>query len=296
MMKTAPPATGAKQMKKRQEIVNILDRIEGFLEILFEGSWLRRRAVLARLDRRVIREVDRSRIRIGESVFVGHEITVRLAEEQAARLRGVLKAAAVEIEEAVRAHLRERGYRSAADPSVTIEVTEGLAPGTVVVEVGYGGSEIGMTTVPGSEPKGVSKAAKWSKHFGRAAAGPRTVMATVFDPGPAGGGIGPDAAPRVAEIETPSGLRPIAEGERLRVGRGADCEIVLGNPRVSLEHAELFVRKGRVRVRDLGSANGTLVNGRRVNEAELDDACSLRLGGDELRVHYCIRSDGHSLH
>src|SRR5690606_11238159 len=59
------------------------------------------------------------------------------------------------------------------------------------------------------------------------------------------------------------------EGDALTVGRSADCDLVLGQDEVSRRHAR-FVRDGdRYEVYDLGSVNGTLVNGRRADRHDL---------------------------
>jgi pSer/pThr/pTyr-binding forkhead associated (FHA) protein len=50
---------------------------------------------------------------------------------------------------------------------------------------------------------------------------------------------------------------------RFVIGREEGCDLVLDDPKVSREHAEIVGSNGPFRVlRDLGSANGTLVNGR----------------------------------
>lgn len=49
-----------------------------------------------------------------------------------------------------------------------------------------------------------------------------------------------------------------------RVGRGSDLELVLGSPRVSKLHAEIDADGRGYVIRDLGSRNGTFVNGERV--------------------------------
>jgi serine phosphatase RsbU (regulator of sigma subunit) len=54
---------------------------------------------------------------------------------------------------------------------------------------------------------------------------------------------------------------PLTEGEHV-VGRGADCDVRLEEPSVSRRHARLVVSAGGAEVTDLGSSNGTLVNGR----------------------------------
>ncbi|MBV8951904.1 MAG: FHA domain-containing protein, partial [Actinobacteria bacterium] len=52
------------------------------------------------------------------------------------------------------------------------------------------------------------------------------------------------------------------------VGRGGGCEIVLPDDTyVSQVHARLFQRDGRTYVEDLGSRNGTYVNGQRIEAA-----------------------------
>jgi|SRR5579884_3168528 len=48
------------------------------------------------------------------------------------------------------------------------------------------------------------------------------------------------------------------------IGRRPDCTVVLDEPFVSGEHGELRLSQGRWWLRDLGSTNGTFVNGSRV--------------------------------
>src|ERR1043166_8759524 len=53
------------------------------------------------------------------------------------------------------------------------------------------------------------------------------------------------------------------------VGRDQAAEICLPDPMVSRRHFTLEVQNGAYLLRDLGSANGTQVNGRRVQETRL---------------------------
>jgi len=67
-----------------------------------------------------------------------------------------------------------------------------------------------------------------------------------------------------------------------RVGRRPGLELTLSSQTVSKEHAELYREGGVLRVRDLGSTNGTYVNGERVAEAPLAEGDALRVGDREL--------------
>ena len=66
------------------------------------------------------------------------------------------------------------------------------------------------------------------------------------------------------------------------IGRGEECELRLIDEKVSRRHAEFTLSGGTVRLRDLGSINGTLVNGQRVTEAELNDRDRIRIGASEM--------------
>jgi hypothetical protein len=66
--------------------------------------------------------------------------------------------------------------------------------------------------------------------------------------------------------------------DTFRIGRGDDCELVVEGSQVSRAHAEVFWANRRWRVRDLGSTNGTFLEGLRVETAELGPRNALRLG------------------
>ena len=70
---------------------------------------------------------------------------------------------------------------------------------------------------------------------------------------------------------------------RVLIGRAAD--ITIDDPRVSRRHASLEVYGSAcVLLKDLDSTNGTFVNGRRVQSAELQDGDEIRVGSSILSV------------
>ena len=77
----------------------------------------------------------------------------------------------------------------------------------------------------------------------------------------------------------------VLRGNRLVVGRLQACDICLADVNVSREHAA-FEREGRGwAIRDLGSTNGTLVNGKKVARERLRDADKIVIGVTELIYH-----------
>ncbi|MEM1183004.1 MAG: FHA domain-containing protein, partial [Acidobacteriota bacterium] len=56
----------------------------------------------------------------------------------------------------------------------------------------------------------------------------------------------------------------VLEGPEVLVGSGADCDVRLGHPAVSRRHARLWLAGESCELEDLGSSNGTFLDGRRV--------------------------------
>lgn len=77
---------------------------------------------------------------------------------------------------------------------------------------------------------------------------------------------------------------PLEEGEHV-IGRGHDVAIRLYTPLISRHHARILVRGNGVTLEDLGSKNGTLVNGARVEgTVELRPGDTINVGGELLVV------------
>jgi hypothetical protein len=73
------------------------------------------------------------------------------------------------------------------------------------------------------------------------------------------------------------------EGEVV-VGRASGLELVLLEDMVSRQHAKISVRSAALSIRDLGSTNGTFVNGEKVQQARLREGDRVLIGTSILRV------------
>lgn len=75
----------------------------------------------------------------------------------------------------------------------------------------------------------------------------------------------------------------LKEGDRLTIGRHPDNDIVPKDAAVSHHHAVIERKEEKVILVDKGSKNGTFVNGKRVQSAELNDDDIVKFG-KELNV------------
>ena len=80
-------------------------------------------------------------------------------------------------------------------------------------------------------------------------------------------------------------------GGSTRIGRGAECELVLDSTQVSRVHARIEAIEGAFRLVDEGSRNGTYVNGRRVRRSRvLREGDVVRFGDREFQFAGELRS------
>ena len=67
-----------------------------------------------------------------------------------------------------------------------------------------------------------------------------------------------------------------------RLGRGEAADFRIGDPSVSGSHCQILVNNGGVSIQDLGSTNGTFINGARIQEQKLENGQTIRLGNVEM--------------
>lgn len=75
-----------------------------------------------------------------------------------------------------------------------------------------------------------------------------------------------------------------SQPSRVHLGHSRGCEIRLSDPTVSRRHVTLDVEGGRVRVVDLGSKNGTRIDGVKVVEALVQGGETIRVGSTLFRL------------
>ena len=221
--------------------------VEGFFAKAFKSG-----LQPVELARRILQEMEDGRSVGVNQVWVPNRYTFTLSSDDHARLSGAERALARELEQVVIDGAAQRGWSLVGRPEVTFETDPDLRQGSAgcrseLVEGGPGDTYVGPAASTPS-PSG-----------GRA-------------PRPGGGEI-------VLMRDGHPSERFVVGGGRLVIGRLAESDVVVADPGASRRHAEVAEERGRFILTDLGSTNGTLLNGRRVQgQQELSDGDQITIG------------------
>jgi pSer/pThr/pTyr-binding forkhead associated (FHA) protein len=93
-------------------------------------------------------------------------------------------------------------------------------------------------------------------------------------------------APLVLEV---NGTRHPLQPPGLVIGRGSEADLRINDPGISRRHAQIRVDAAGPQVQidivDLGSTNGIVVNGHRVQQAVLQEGSRIQIGSTRMLVH-----------
>ena len=262
------------------------------------------------LGRRLLREMDDHRsVDVKGRRIVPNSFTFHLSPRDHAGFAEIEHALIHELGEAAREYARDENYHFVGPVSVEIVVDNALKPGRFgIASHTREGSVAGVSYEPAPAPAAtpapapapvapvytddqsfaIVEAPQVVDPFAAAAAPPAPVAPppVYADPEPAAP-AGPSNPNRigssVGRLQLPSGER-VTVGHRLvTLGRLPECTVALNDPNVSRRHAE--IRPGsELTIVDLGSTNGTKVNGLRIDgERVLVDGDIISLGSSHLR-------------
>ena len=94
-----------------------------------------------------------------------------------------------------------------------------------------------------------------------------------------------------------NGMKHPLDPPGIVIGRGTEADLRINDPGVSRRHAEIRVSTNDtsgtdVSVVDLGSTNGMLVNGSRVQQATLEDGGTIKIGNTTMTVRFLPHGSG----
>jgi hypothetical protein len=91
-----------------------------------------------------------------------------------------------------------------------------------------------------------------------------------------------------------AGRRHPITKSRTVIGRGSDADITIADAGTSRKHVEILWDGERAMVRDLGSTNGTKLNGRKVSEAPLPPDATVTIGRTDIVFRIVAQASGGS--
>lgn len=239
--------------------MGVLQRFERRLEGMVEGAFARAfKSELQPVEvaSAVQREMDdRAAIVAQGRTLVPNDFVVEVAETDFDRLEVYADNLGTELATLARDYAKEQGYSFVGPVRMRFEGVPDLTTGMFRIRSGV---IRGHTVEAGEVRQPVSDLPRpqGGQFYGR----PRLVVS-----GSGGGGL---EAGSTYELQTPVTL----------LGRGTDCDLRLVDPGVSRHHSELRVEDDQVVLVDLGSTNGTFVNGQPVRRVALTDGTNVTLG------------------
>jgi pSer/pThr/pTyr-binding forkhead associated (FHA) protein len=265
-----------------------LATIEQFIERLFEQPTARlfgARPQPIQILRRIERAMESNRHTADERTTVPNRFRVRLNPDDLEPLRSLGAALAVDLAEGALTFARAHHYAVLDRPLVDLMADPGVAPGRIVVDAGMGrvhdpGARPNASSPGNAERPGSGGQAEWDDaRQDRADPGAmsRTRLFTV-----------PVVEAPIAtlrEIRRDGTRREVTvDGRPLSIGRAGDNDLVVSDSRVSRHHARIQARRGALVLHDLGSTNGSRVNGTRVQEVVLGEGDRIEIGDTVLLV------------
>lgn len=252
--------------------MDLLAKFERALEDLVEGVFSRAfRAQLQPVEvaKRLTREMESARTVSVSTTYVPNLYVVALAPDTFAAFQPISGRLLGELEQYLREFAGERDYATVGPIAVRLQEDASLKSG-----------DIGLQAIsdPAAQPS-ASPTPSVLRSYGAS-------TAKQAGAGTDGTVVLPTTPASALEVIAGEGVgRRIPLADALTIGRGPDNGITIADPGVSRHHADIILEEGGNWVlRDRGSTNGTIVNGRRITEHPLHPGDIVQIGKAGFQV------------
>jgi hypothetical protein len=247
--------------------------IERFFERLFErpsARLFRVRLQPVQLQRRIERAMEAERLATADRTLVPNRFVIHLNPDDLEAFGDMTASLASELADGALVFARARRYTLVDRPRVTLFADPTVERADIRVTARFADPIAGSHGPASPVEHGAEGGASVAVHGD-------TMVFTVPRPS------APAARLRVIEH---GGAEHVHEfdGTALTIGRAADNDLVLADSRVSRHHARIAGRRGTLVYADLGSTNGSRVNGVQVGELVLGAGDRIELGDTVIMV------------
>jgi hypothetical protein len=245
--------------------VGIFSRLEAFLERLFEAPAGRLGARLQPilLTKRIERAMDSGKTFDAAGIIVPNRYDLHLHPADYAAFESYRGSLEDDLAHGAMARARRERYHLVARPTVHLVADPAVPRGDVRVAANVVDDD--GDRVPEQMP---------------AAAAHTMVLAR-----PGSEVAPPDSASRAFLLVRTDGARQVRfdlGGALISIGRASDNDVIVDDPEVSRHHCQLKLQHGAYSFADLGSRNGSWINGEPVSEVALGPGDSIRIGSTEI--------------
>ncbi len=250
-----------------------LAAIERFFERLFErpsARLFRTRLQPVQVQRRIERAMEEERLAASDRTLVPNQFVVHLHPSDLEGFEEMEQSLAAELADAALVFARAHHYTLVDRPRVDLLADPTVDRSDIRVDARFADPISGRTG-------GIDVATGMTGGVDRDQPDPSATMVFAV-PRPST----PRARLRVQPATGPAS--DVGIGAGLTIGRAADNDLVVRDERVSRHHARISGRRGTLVYADLGSTNGSEVNGHRVTEVVLGAGDVIRIGGSTLEV------------
>ncbi|SDS61423.1 FhaA domain-containing protein [Microlunatus soli] len=231
-------------------------RIEGAVNGVFARAFkgdVQPVEIAARLQRELDAE---AKLMSRDRRLVPNEFVVRLSRHDYDRLAPYGKTLMNELLPELKQHAADMGYVFNGPIMIHLELDESLPTGRFTVS----SSAVAEATDPNGAP---------------VAPGPVSTL--------------PSVAGRTRMVLEVNGMRHPLKPPGLVIGRGTDADLRINDPGISRRHAQIrVIARGDtldIDIIDLGSTNGIVVNGKRVQQTPIGEGARIEIGNTRMLVH-----------
>ena len=248
-----------------------LTAIERFFERLFErpsARLFRTRLQPVQLQRRIERAMEAERLAASDRTLVPNRFVVHLNPADLAGFNEMEQTLAAELADAALLFARAHRYTLVDRPRVDLLADTSVERADIRVDARFADPIAGRTSSIVDDDRQADREGRPDPSV--------TMVFTVPVPNA--------PAARLRVHEPSGGVREVPIGAGITIGRATDNDLVLRDERVSRHHGRIAGRRGTLLYTDLGSTNGSEVNGERVTEVVLGAGDRIRIGASTLEV------------